>query len=463
MLPVILISALLGLALLTLGLRGRRINDHPLCARCRFDLSGLVTPGTPATLPCPECGASLTAPGAIRTGQRVRRRSAIAAGSLLLLISASLGGALAWGSATAFNWNTIKPVWLLSRETASNDRAAADAAAAELLGRVRADKLSHKQLAAVVDRALDLQADADAHWPVALGDLIEHAWSRGMIRQEQIGLYARQATDALTMEFRQTTVAGSPWPILLTLPGGRAGNGVGIHLAERWDEILVGGVRVSQPASGFTGFFNVQSAGSGSMGYDYTLDVEPGEHEVRGRWTIRAVEGFDLKAEPLAEWTIERTGRVTVLPPDADLIRLRRDESLREQIRKAISIDRLEAYDYGRGLMANGMIQVRSAPIGLGFDVVWRVGDREWDAGKIAVQAGTNQGVGLHGELKGFDADTDVVTVILRPSVDAALRSLSVNEIWDGELIFPDMPVSWPHGRPAGKDAPTPPAPEDPR
>ena len=36
----ILVLLLLGLALTALGLRGRRVDDHRLCRRCRFDLNG---------------------------------------------------------------------------------------------------------------------------------------------------------------------------------------------------------------------------------------------------------------------------------------------------------------------------------------------------------------------------------------------------------------------------------------
>jgi hypothetical protein len=44
---------LAGLILLVLGVRGWRIDDHPVCRRCRFDLVGVY----PAIGACPECGA----------------------------------------------------------------------------------------------------------------------------------------------------------------------------------------------------------------------------------------------------------------------------------------------------------------------------------------------------------------------------------------------------------------------
>lgn len=62
----ITLSLLLVFAvMLVIALRGRRVDDHPLCARCRFDLIGVPEPKV-----CSECGADLQAP----RGRWVRRR-----------------------------------------------------------------------------------------------------------------------------------------------------------------------------------------------------------------------------------------------------------------------------------------------------------------------------------------------------------------------------------------------------
>ena len=56
----------LGLALLLLGVRGRRIDDHPICRRCGFDLFGLPA----GSERCSECGAEVRRRRAIRIGRR---------------------------------------------------------------------------------------------------------------------------------------------------------------------------------------------------------------------------------------------------------------------------------------------------------------------------------------------------------------------------------------------------------
>src|SRR2546423_15664322 len=93
-----LLLFLIGATLFAIGLRGRHINDHPLCARCGFDLLGI-----PATT-CPECGGDLTRPRSRRVGERRRRRAPLIAGGLLSLLGLVGGALLPWGAATSFDW-----------------------------------------------------------------------------------------------------------------------------------------------------------------------------------------------------------------------------------------------------------------------------------------------------------------------------------------------------------------------
>jgi len=62
-----------ALALLTIAFawRGRRIDDHPLCHRCGFDLFNLPDSVTN----CPECGNLFRQPRATRIGHRPRRNN----------------------------------------------------------------------------------------------------------------------------------------------------------------------------------------------------------------------------------------------------------------------------------------------------------------------------------------------------------------------------------------------------
>ena len=63
----------LAVVLLVAGWRGKKIDDHPWCRKCRFDLVGC--PET--TESCPECGADLTSKRSFRIGQRRKRKAVL--------------------------------------------------------------------------------------------------------------------------------------------------------------------------------------------------------------------------------------------------------------------------------------------------------------------------------------------------------------------------------------------------
>lgn len=61
----------LGLGMVAAGWRGRRLNDHPVCRSCRFDLSGVLPDG----VTCQECGAGCPPPTMLTAGWAVRTAS----------------------------------------------------------------------------------------------------------------------------------------------------------------------------------------------------------------------------------------------------------------------------------------------------------------------------------------------------------------------------------------------------
>lgn len=70
-------GACVGTVLFLLAMRGRRVDDHPLCAECDFDLTGRPA----ASRRCPQCEADLSRPLAIVVGhRRPHRAGMIAAG-----------------------------------------------------------------------------------------------------------------------------------------------------------------------------------------------------------------------------------------------------------------------------------------------------------------------------------------------------------------------------------------------
>ena len=109
MIALVAIALLLaGWALLSKGLRGIRIDDHPHCAACGFDLDGIDTAPT-----CPECG------GAVNTSQRRiigtfrRKPRHIAFGSVLLAIGGLLLANSLFGWTKSSTFYSKMPLWAL--------------------------------------------------------------------------------------------------------------------------------------------------------------------------------------------------------------------------------------------------------------------------------------------------------------------------------------------------------------
>ena len=128
------VAALASALLLAFALRGRRVDDHPICRRCGFDLFGRPRDSTV----CSECGADLGRPRAIRVGRRERRHGIARVALPVLLLSVGWLGVAGWREARRTDWNRHKPLWWLAREVDGRSPAARNAALAELARRVAA-------------------------------------------------------------------------------------------------------------------------------------------------------------------------------------------------------------------------------------------------------------------------------------------------------------------------------------
>lgn len=146
-LALALLSAAAGLLLLTRGLKGRAIDDHPICTNCGFDAVGL-TPRPDEPFRCPECGVDLR--GRTRIGNRKRLPRTIAWGAALLILGTLICSAWIAGEKGAIDWASYKPLRLLRFELARGDWPARKDAAGEVERRSQSGKLSPQSLATLL-------------------------------------------------------------------------------------------------------------------------------------------------------------------------------------------------------------------------------------------------------------------------------------------------------------------------
>ena len=181
--------AIVAAVVLVLGWRGRRVDHHPLCRRCGFDLVG--RPAGSAV--CSECGANLRARRAIRIGSRRPVRGAVAVGLLLLLPSLTVVVYEGLVAVRAAPLAQRKPLWWLLNEAAGADAKARDAAFGEIFARYNAGRLSDAQVRSVCARALVVQGDPRKTWMPEWGDFVERAQAAKQVPPELWARYAAQA------------------------------------------------------------------------------------------------------------------------------------------------------------------------------------------------------------------------------------------------------------------------------
>lgn len=173
--------------------RGKRIDDHPICRKCGYDMFGQHL----AELPdCPECGTQIYSDRQLRRGNREPRvvTSRAMLSLALLGLVASIGFTGKW--AQTYDWNRVKPVsWLIHEASDPTHPIRGDAALDELDRRFDQDLLSFDQIQQLVQAALDYQADSSKPWDDKWGKWVEISRVQGVAGDEQWRRYITQASE----------------------------------------------------------------------------------------------------------------------------------------------------------------------------------------------------------------------------------------------------------------------------
>ncbi len=167
-----------GVVLTWWGRRGRPIDEHPVCRKCRFDLVGRP----PGSERCPECGADLGQRRAIAVGNRKPRLSAIIIGGCIVLLALCVFGGWGW---IRFRYvkEADKPTWLVLLDAKSKDAALRAGAFSELFRREKIGDLSEAQCNAYIDC---LAAEDHSLNGYAQNDAMDQLYGLGLRRPRAI-------------------------------------------------------------------------------------------------------------------------------------------------------------------------------------------------------------------------------------------------------------------------------------
>jgi hypothetical protein len=446
LLLVPILAALAGAVLLWLGLRGSKIDNHPICRKCGFDLFGLDM-----AVKCPECGADLEARDAIRLGHRERRAVPLTAGLVLLTSAMAVLLAIGLSVARGVDLNGYKPVWLLVRE--------GDAVAlAQLNARFTSGRLSDDQIHTVVEHALVAQANVTRPWQPMWGNLLFAARRAGKVTDGQLKRYAEQATQ-LRWEARPLVRRGDPIPVRARLEPARVGNtdqlSVGVDLVD----VELDGRPLRRAPVGPSRHTSLHPGADGSV-FEDAFVAEPavlealadGQHPFRARarvFVIDSARGRGRSLTLLADRSDLFEANVRLAPADKPSAEAVVDPNLRERLHSSLAYRGMGSGGRDQRAIqveANGFIAmavaVTDAPVGIASDVLLRdENGAEHRMGSVDFAAGKRDSRVFFWLAKDFDADR--VAVVFRPSLERAVATTYLTRFWGEEVVFRNVPVIW--------------------
>jgi len=441
--PVILIvpavMTSLGAPAIVLGLRGRRIDDHPICRGCGFDLVG-VWPGGKN---CPECGAGIADARARRVGNRRRSRRMVVGGAVLLIASAgwlSITGGLFLAGPKA---NPYKPVWLLSYEARHARYDRASPALVELLRRIDKGLITiPASIDALVEAGLTVQGDQSRLWLSTWGDLILSARAAGRVSDAQLTRFYRQAISA-EVRMHDRARVNKPAEVAIWFRYDRfcTGRAVGtVRIAPRrvtfgdvsedlelWSGVPLESITQRVPVSSIVG-----------------ATTREGPINWRFGWAVSVDSGPGLAPGEVLDWEDERSGTLIMVGPDDPLVEVLRDDALTDRIRAAIKPD-VRMREGPRGTAVWVSLPRNELPVPVACEILLQWADAVGQPKELSLRprtlaAGTDSDSAgaVLGELISESPPREGVRLILRPSLEVAERDTDVQRTWLGpDLVFP--------------------------
>lgn len=309
---------------------GRVVPETSLCRACRFDLKGLS-----AAASCPECGKSLSVPGAI-VPLRVRSRSRLWLGIFLTGLPLCAAIAVLAVSVSQANFASVKPFWVLKAEALHGAPAQSAEALTEINRRIRADSIAADTWAPLVADAIQRRRTPSAPWNRGWSEFIELGRARAKVTDAQWTDYVR--CSILTIEqHRKKLRQGAEAKFFLTVQ------------APYLSATTIPGAPV-RIRSGMTRgslndveFFNSNHSGSlatltgnGSSGTGIALDLDSSVGIMPLKLTYR-FDVLDSSTDKIAgTWEQDFFDSVEVIPPGGQIIEARTDASLVPAVHQSI-------------------------------------------------------------------------------------------------------------------------------
>ena len=434
-LPLLAVLAVAAVAILWWALRGWRQPVPPSCQGCGYDVSGRPAESTR----CSECGADLSADGAVVTVVRRRRRTwAVVAGVVLAMATGVgfVGGRrLPWRA-----WYIgHAPAWVIHRRARADLWPGGDAYRGEWYRREGASP-------ALIDHLLDVQANVAGPFAASWDGALFAAYDRpGTMTDAQRQRYVRQTfAPTLKLSARNPVRAGDPLHLMADTPSrGTFGGQTRYRL---WTEFAA---RADGPAGEIEGYLGttgpvmpMDDADVPNQQWTGGRPLPPGVHRL-GVLVRRTM--VDDQWHPVTQ-PVDVRGELTVhvLPADAPLGTPVYDASAASAVGAGAHVF---AYDMGRQFDW-GRVKVSVCPVPVGVDRAYRVcaviDGREVTIGTEALKAGQRY-------VGGYTFDVPLsrdqanrlrkLTVVLVGDGEALRLTPDQQWYWAGRVVYPKLPL----------------------
>ena len=470
---------LLGVIMLTLGIRGRARFSSPTCTKCSYDLRAAnFMAGAPGA--CPECGTDLAIAKAVSFGRYERSRKKIIGGIGLLLLPVLLYFVWMTVMVRTTRISTFGPSAmpsLLTAQILSALPATADQPWSwrELNNRLKAGRLSSAEidsaLAALVQSIKAGRANNPSPHPLSWSnDFVKDAIASGKVNPQRIQeLCEAFFADAIRIETPKVVRLGQP--IRISING-----------TTSWD--MAGKVMVWSPREAKTGrgpSLGLREPGSaknvtlpseefsqksyGNLSLELRELTEPGDQElvfvfdagaVDQNTTLRGKDGKpglkEMWPSPLATWQITLRQKIRVVPADQLAVQLDTDPSHDPQRTKASLVKEAIVRKATDGVEVVVSWDWANAPCPpMAGKVTATVDGREVDMrslewGHLSGENGNNQGWGGErcqstARIAGLPPQAKSISIRVVPDPAAAEKMLGLDTIWGKPVEIKDIPL----------------------
>ncbi|MCL2641449.1 MAG: hypothetical protein FWD53_11425 [Phycisphaerales bacterium] len=424
-----------GLYLLISGSRARRVGTEPHCRKCEYILLHLESSR------CPECGTTISPRNTIIGEHQRRWRRAVVGGILIILGCLPMVGPVREVFA-AIPWYHYKPAgWVFADLDSS---IMFDEAIAELRRRDSLKKLPESVRQKLIENALLEQAATTAFPRQKLLEYLSDTFADGRLTSSQAELCLDQAV-VVTLTARPIVAEGEKLPLRMGREHRLGRPTISISSPTLWYRYENAPYKIdgeTQPYTGGDGQSGSISSGtSGGSSFFHKSAGPVGKHviEIDTNWTFwYGPYGDEAASRKLGTHTHTAKAAYEVVSPDfAPKIELLHTPDLHARMLTYVQIESLTHRKSDGWLSVD--VKLTRVPCDVAFDVFIKIDQEEIKAGSIACAKGRSTVFRTHGSCnKQLPAK---VTVLLRPSIDAAKNTVDLTAIYSGEIEFPDVEV----------------------